>query len=499
MNTADNPDRPIPNSYWVLPGRFAAGEYPGARYRDAPAAKLQSLLRAGIDHFVDLTEQHERLEPYATIAEEEARRLGVNVVHERHPVVDLGVPGSPQQMADILDAIDDALEQGKSVYAHCWGGVGRTGTVVGCWLVRHGRTGDEALAQLREWWQGVAKVHRTPRSPETPGQERYVRDWTEPAPKEIPMSAIAAGDRFRGCLLGLAAGDALGTTLEFKAPGTFQPIDDMVGGGPFKLQPGQWTDDTSMALCLATSLVEQDGFDPADQMDRYVRWWREGYLSSNGRCFDIGITVRSALSRFRQDRDPYAGSSDPQTAGNGSLMRLAPVPMYYSGDPAEAIRKAADSSRTTHGAREAVDACRYFAGLLVGALDGVDKETLLSAGYCPVEGLWEREPLGGEIARVAGGSFKEREPPEVKGSGYVVQALEAALWAFDRSDSFREGALLAANLGDDADTTAAIYGQIAGVCYGVEAIPPAWREQLTMAEEITTLADRLHAHARAGA
>ena len=287
------------------------------------------------------------------------------------------------------------------------------------------------------------------------------------------MSEISARDRFRGCLLGLAAGDALGTTLEFKPPGTFEPIEDMVGGGPFNLQPGQWTDDTSMALCLATSLVERGGFDAADQMQRYVRWWQKGYLSSTGRCFDIGTTVRGALSRFERDGDPHAGSTDPNSAGNGSLMRLAPVPMYFASDAAEAIRMAADSSRTTHGAQEAVDACRYFAGLLFGALDGVDKEPLLSPGFCPVVGLWEREPLAEKIGHIADGSFKDREPPVIKGSGYVVRSLEAALWAFHRSRDFREGALLAANLGDDADTTAAIYGQLAGASTGPTASRPS--------------------------
>ena len=291
---------------------------------------------------------------------------------------------------------------------------------------------------------------------------------------------------------GLAAGDALGTTLEFKRPGSFEPIHDMVGGGPFGLQPGHWTDDTSMALCLATSLLECGGFDAADQMHRYVRWWREGYLSSTGTCFDIGNTVSGALSRFVRHGDPCAGSTDPHTAGNGSLMRRAPVPMYFARHAAEAIARAADSSRTTHGAHEAVDACRYFAGLLVGALRGVDKDTLLSPGYCPIGGLWERDPLVQKIARVAEGSFKDRHPPDIKGTGYVVDALEAALWAFHRSDGFREGALLAVNLGDDADTTGAIYGQIAGAHYGAETIPASWRAKLTMAAEITSLADQLH-------
>ena len=312
------------------------------------------------------------------------------------------------------------------------------------------------------------------------------------------MSKAATRDRFRGCLLGLAAGDALGTTLEFKRPGTFQPIGDMVGGGPFGLQPGQWTDDTSMALCLATSLVERGGFDAADQMQRYVRWWREGYLSSVGSCFDIGNTVSGALSRFMRHGDPYAGSTDPRSAGNGSLMRLAPVPMYFAGHAAEAIAMAADSSRTTHQADEAVDACRYFAGLLIGALRGVDKDTLLSPGYCPTEGLWERDPLAAEIARVAAGSFKDRHPPDIKGTGYVVDALEATLWAFHRSDGFREGALLAVNLGDDADTTGAIYGQIAGAHYGAKTIPASWRAKLTMVTEITSLADHLHDQAGLG-
>ena len=309
------------------------------------------------------------------------------------------------------------------------------------------------------------------------------------------MSEPTTRDRFRGCLLGLAAGDALGTTLEFQPPGTFEPISDMVGGGPFGLRPGQWTDDTSMALCLATSLVECSGFDAADQMRRYVRWMHDGYLSSTGACFDIGNTVLGALSRFLRHGDPDAGSTEPRTAGNGSLMRLAPVPMYFAGNAAEAIARSADSSRTTHGALEAVDACRYYAGLLIGALGGVDKNTLLSPGYSPVDGLWQHDPLADKVAHIAEGSFKHRNPPEIRGTGYVVDALEAALWAFHHSDSFRDGALLAVNLGDDADTTGAIYGQIAGAHYGAEAIPPSWRTKLTMLTEITTLADQLHDHA----
>lgn len=297
--------------------------------------------------------------------------------------------------------------------------------------------------------------------------------------------------RIRGSLLGLAIGDAVGTTLEFRSPGTFTPITDMVGGGPFNLQPGQWTDDTSMALCLATSLVERGGFDARDQMERYVRWWREGYWSSTGRCFDIGNATRAALSRFGQTGDPFAGSTDPHTAGNGSLMRLAPAPLFYADDALMAIEQAAASSRTTHAAATAVDACRYFAGLLVGAVNGASKAELLAANYSPVAGGWAVQSLHPEVATVAAGSFKRRNPPQIRGTGYVVQSLEAALWAFHNTDNFRDGCLRAVNLGDDADTTGAIYGQVAGAFYGEPGMPEPWLQRLALRDAITTLAGQL--------
>ncbi len=298
-------------------------------------------------------------------------------------------------------------------------------------------------------------------------------------------------ERYRGSLLGLAVGDALGTALEFRPPGSFAPIEDMNGGGSFHLPPGYWTDDTSMALCLAESLIERRGFDPVDQLERYLRWYRHGHLSSTGECFDIGNTVRAALDRFELTREPYCGSTDPRTAGNGSIMRLAPVPLFYARQPREAIERAAESSRTTHGAAEAVDACRYLAALLVGAVNGVPKEELLSDHFEPAPGIWNERPLAPKVAEIASGSFKRRNPPEIRGSGYVVASLEAALWAFHRSSSFREGALLAVNLGDDADTTGAVYGQLAGAFYGEFGIPEDWRTRLVQREMIGRFAERI--------
>ncbi|MEP6389013.1 MAG: ADP-ribosylglycohydrolase family protein [Halioglobus sp.] len=296
-------------------------------------------------------------------------------------------------------------------------------------------------------------------------------------------------DRYNGALLGLAVGDALGTTLEFKSPGSFELIDDMVGGGPFALQPGEWTDDTSMALCLAESLIQQQGFNPADQMARYVRWMREGHLSPTGTCFDIGITVAGALRQFEKTGEAYAGSTDPYSAGNGSLMRLAPIPMAYRSKPELLWDHAAKSSATTHGAQSCLDACGYYADLIAKALDGASREELLSAQSIPDPMLLPNAST--EISEVASGSYKSKEPPQIKGTGYVVEALEAAMWAFYKTSNFRDGALLAVNLGNDADTTGAIYGQLAGAYYGEQGIPEGWREKIAMKELIAEYAEAL--------
>ncbi|MEN6484408.1 MAG: ADP-ribosylglycohydrolase family protein [Syntrophobacteraceae bacterium] len=298
-------------------------------------------------------------------------------------------------------------------------------------------------------------------------------------------------DRYLGCLVGLAVGDALGTALEFHEPGTFRPISDMIGGGLFGLKPGEWTDDTSMALCLAESLIEQGGFDPADQMKRYVRWYREGYMSSTGRCFDIGTTTRTALLKFEKTGEPFAGSNDPYTAGNGSIMRLAPVPMFFGKSGIEAIEKSAESSKTTHGAAVAIDACRYLGGLIFGAINGAGKDELLADHFSPGEGYWREHPLVPEIDAIASGSFKRKEPPEIRGTSYVVDTLEAALWAFYETDSFENGCLRAVNLGDDADTTGAVFGQIAGAYYGAHSIPETWRTRLVHREQIENFAEKL--------
>jgi len=289
--------------------------------------------------------------------------------------------------------------------------------------------------------------------------------------------------RARGALLGLAVGDAIGTTVEFKPRGSFKPLTDMVGGGPFGLDPGQFTDDTSMALCLAASLID-NGFDLQDQMTRYTRWANEGYMSSNGRCFDIGIATRGALQRFQRNGNPLAGSTDPNSAGNGCLMRLVPVPIRYADRPELAIRFSEEQARTTHQAPECLAASRLFGEILVRALQGQSKDQVLAP---PV--LSGKLPT--KLDLIGRGSYLTKDRQAIRGTGYVVDSLEATLWCFAQTNNFHDCVLMAANLGDDADTTAAQAGQIAGAFYGEGAIPPAWLAKLTMMTEILEMADAL--------
>ena len=295
-------------------------------------------------------------------------------------------------------------------------------------------------------------------------------------------------DRFRGCLLGLACGDAVGTTAEFQPRGSFPPVTDMVGGGMFRLQPGQWTDDTSMALCLASSLVETGRFDPRDQMERYWRWYRNGYLSSTGYCFDIGNTTQAALYQFDQTGEPYSGSSNPNSAGNGCIMRLAPAPLFAYPDWRLTVELSGNSSRTTHAAVECIQASQLFGAMLYKALAGQSKDAILFSPHAPADFEWTLSP---KLEAIAHGTYRDKPEREIRGSGYVVESLEAALWCFLGTDNFQDAILKAVNLGDDTDTTAAVCGQIAGAYFGESGIPESWRQRLVSYDLIAGLADRL--------
>ncbi|MBN2624648.1 MAG: ADP-ribosylglycohydrolase family protein [Acidimicrobiales bacterium] len=306
------------------------------------------------------------------------------------------------------------------------------------------------------------------------------------SPQPAGQDSDGARDRAIGALLGLACGDAVGTTLEFKAPGSFTPIDDMVGGGPFGLEPGEWTDDTSMALCLAESLLDRGTSDPADQMRRYLMWSRTGYLSSNGRCFDIGNTVSAQLARFEQTGEAIDPNPHPERAANGSLMRLAAVPIRWHRDVGEAAARSGDSSRTTHGAARPVDACRLMGAMVAALIGGAPADQVFAPGF------WCWGELDPAIDAVARGSWLAKAADDIRGRGYCVDALEAAIWAVAGASDHRDAVLRAANLGDDADTTAAIAGQLAGARWGASAIPTRWRDTVVLRDRIEALASGLY-------
>jgi ADP-ribosyl-[dinitrogen reductase] hydrolase len=290
-------------------------------------------------------------------------------------------------------------------------------------------------------------------------------------------------NRAKGALLGLAVGDAIGTTVEFMTRGSFAPVTDMVGGGPFNLQPGQWTDDTSMALCLGASLLEH-GFDLNDQIDRYLQWHDEGYMSSTGTCFDIGMATSAALERYRATGESRAGSVRPDTAGNGSTMRLAPVVIYFQDTPEQALHYASEQSKTTHRARECLMACRLMAEIMLRALQGLPKDQVLAPSQ-------QYLPWTPAMQSLANADYQAKAVDDIQGTGYVVKSLEAALWCFHTTNTFEACVLKAVNLGDDADTTGAIAGQIAGAFYGEAAISAHWKNQVAMATQISQMAQQL--------
>lgn len=283
-----------------------------------------------------------------------------------------------------------------------------------------------------------------------------------------------AANRAIGCLLGLAVGDAVGTTLEFSARDIGEPLTDMVGGGPFDLEPGQWTDDTSMALCLADSLIACGDLDQRDLMTRFVGWFRNGENSATGSCFDIGMATQTALLRFEDSGDPAAGSTDPNTAGNGSIMRLAPIALRWFRNREKAIAAAREQSITTHAAPESVEGCALLADYLVDAIHTGDPTVFDRPRSNPVA----------TIDAIGQGGWRGKPRDEIHSSGYVVHTLEAALWAVERSGSFEQAILTAANLGDDADTVAAVAGQIAGALWGRSGIPSQWLHRLAWRDHI---------------
>ncbi len=480
-----DPVPPLANAYWVLPGDLLAGEHPAGLTPESTVARLARLRSAGIASIIDLTE------PEEVGCYDDALPLAVE--YRRKPIRDHGVPERREHMGEILDCVHEALRAGRPTYVHCRAGIGRTATVIGCFLVERGLSGEQALDELARLWKQSERSRDWAIIPETVAQAEYVRTWTprsiaapqaptpagqladQPADPLLDPGALSAArllrERFLGTLLGLAAGDAVAAATQYRRAGTFSPVADLLGGGPFGLPRGGWSDDTAMALCLAESLLECGGFEPLDQVERYRRWQREGHLSATGQCLGITASTARALAVAKWRQQPFSGSHDPARLDPEPLSRVAPAVLFYFAAPQEAVRSASEAARTTCQVSTVLTACADLAHALLAALSGASKSRVLA--------------------------HQSAAPGPGAGKG-VMQALSGAFEAFGATDTFRDAVLHAANLGGDSDVTAAVCGQLAGAFYGASAIPRPWREALLRAQLIETFADRLLAHALEG-
>lgn len=451
------------------PGKKQPQAATGAWDRDLNL-DVQVIADWGATAVLTLVEPHELANLKVEGLGEAVRARHMDWLHA--PIQDVSTPdlGFEAAWVRIGEDLRARLRAGFDVVVHCKGGLGRAGMIAARLCVELGAAPEAAIREVRRARLGAI---------ETTAQEAHVRARQaipEPQPSTTP-DAIA--DRALGALLGLAVGDAIGTTLEFRTRDSYPRLTDMVGGGPFGLKPGQWTDDTAMALALADSLAACGGLNEQDLLDRFSQWWRTGSYSCTGHCFDIGTTTAQALRRWELNGADHCGSTDPLSAGNGSLMRLAPVAIRFWNDRPALRDAAARQSRTTHAAPEAVDACILYAEMLADAISGRPRSEVLS----PRAGDW-----AGQIAVINGGSWRSKKRETVNASGYVAHSLEAALWAVGRSPAYDRAVLYAANLGQDADTTAAIAGQLAGALKGASAIPAPWLNQLAWRDRLKNTA-----------
>ncbi|MGM0446191.1 MAG: ADP-ribosylglycohydrolase family protein [Bacillota bacterium] len=284
-------------------------------------------------------------------------------------------------------------------------------------------------------------------------------------------------DKFKGALMGLIVGDALGAPFEGMKKNNIEFDNKMESGGVNNIRAGQWTDDSSMALCLAESLIK-DGFDLESQMDRYVKWFENGYLSSKKKSFGIGSNTSLAITDFIEKNE--LPPQRENAAGNGSIMRLAPIPMYYINNYDKTVYYSAKSSITTHNNIMAIDSCKFLGALIYYAINGKDKEFLINEVYKNID-LDERV-----LDRVKG-DFKNKEYNDINSDAFVLNTLEASLWCFYKSDDYASAVNFAINLGGDTDTTAAVTGQMAGAYYGSSSIPKDWINKLAKKELILSL------------
>lgn len=462
------------NCYQVAPYIWA-GSHIGLQSQADTIAHIAWLVQHDIHCIIDLTSHDDQLPSYRDVLQGEAPHIR----HEQFPIIDGSVP-SEVQMVAILQAIDTAVVQGEGVYIHCWGGFGRTGMVVACWYKRTEQHGAAALKRVQ---QARHAIKSSRPSPDYSAQVSFVLRWQEPD-AELASSWLRWRSRYRGVMLGAAVGDALGVTNEMLLRENTLPVSQLIGGGICDIAPGGWTDDTAMILCVAEGLILKHGFDANDQMDRFVRWWRYGYMTCAGRTYDVGNTTRIALFSYIQTGDPFSGVHSSHSAGNGAVSRVAPIGLYYASQPDMIDQMAAYSSMLTHSTAYSIDACRYVAWLIAQFVAGVPKHDALQMP-------WPYRPLCAEIATIVAGTYRQRHVDTMDASSYVVDMLEIVLWALYAHDDFVTGLIALSNAGGLTTTSCTIYGALAGAVYGDVAIPPTLLAQLTQRDKIEWFAEEL--------
>jgi ADP-ribosylglycohydrolase len=473
--------RPIPASYWLVPGRLLVGEYPGSQSRAEAMERLRQFLQAGVTCFVDVTEpaempSYESLLPFAT---PDGRR----VEYLREPIPDHGIPEARETMERAIGLIDDALAAGHVVYLHCRAGVGRSATVAGCWLAsRPGRVLD-AYEELQRCWRQSSKSLQWDQVPETSEQEDYVRGWTARPVGRLQVASSGRLDldtRARGALLGLAVGDAVGSMRDAAAA-----------------SDGRWTQHTALTLCLAESLLDSGRFDARDQIERYVRWQREGHLTATGRPATVTPDVAKALANYQWRGQPMAGSHDPRDRTTAALPRTIAAVIFSVADPEAAVQLAGECARTTHQSPLVLDSCRYYGAMLAGALRAEDPRKLLHGLYEPVPGLWDRRPLKPAVAAMA----RANEPPPVEVHAKrapapdIVAALARARAAVASAMDFEDALQRACDSAVEPGLEAALAGTLMGSIAGPDVIPRERLAGIARVEVIESSAARL---ARAG-
>jgi ADP-ribosyl-[dinitrogen reductase] hydrolase len=495
----------------VLPGEVLAGEYPAVAEAAGTHERLARLMAAGVGCFIDLTQPQE-LPPYQ-------QALPLSIEYLRKPIPDHAVPEDARHMEEILECLRAQLALGRVVYVHCRAGIGRSGMVAGCLLAERGYRGEGALAELNRRWRSSARSAVWESVPETSAQTDYVRNWTPRvfspagavADPLLEPSALSAArslrERFQGALLGLATGDAVAAATQYKRAGRFEPVGDMLGGGPFDLPRGAWSDDTSMALCLAESLLERGEFDARDQVERYRLWQQQGHLSATGQCLGITAGTARALARAQWRRQAFSGSHSPDASAPETLSRVTPVVMFYFADRNAAVEFAAEAARATSQAPAVLGACRALAIALHAALSGQARQAIVAQAQSALSAPDSRGVIAAAGGTAGGAPTLPAGDHPTEGahagegahgrlrSGTAHAALSAALEVFGRTDNLRDAVLTAANLGGNSDVVAGAAGALAGAHYSASAIPSSWRNSLMKKDLLEGFADRLLAHA----